>query len=196
MASERNRLTRIYTRSGDQGTTRLVGGQEVSKASARIRAYGTVDELSSALGLARALRAQDPLSADGGAELERQLRRIQNDLFHVGADLATEPADRWENMVLPGEEEVRRLEGWIDAMNEELGPLKEFLLPGGGLVASQLHVARTLCRRAEREVVPLVETQAHDTRSMVYLNRLSDYLFVAARHANRLAGHQDELWER
>jgi cob(I)alamin adenosyltransferase len=188
------RLNRIYTRTGDDGSTGLVDGSRVSKADARVAAYGTVDEANSVLGVARLHAAGDHLAMIG---------RIQNDLFDLGADLAT-PGAEWEPGAAQPEwpplrvapSQVARLEAEIDAMNAELVPLNSFVLPGGTPLSAQLHVARTIVRRAEREAVVAAAQAPVNPAAMHYLNRLSDHLFVMARHANRLegGGEGDPLW--
>lgn len=189
------RITRVYTRTGDRGTTRLVGGRERPKDDIRIEAYGTVDELNAVLGLARTFNDRSP--AAEAARLGSMLRDIQNDLFDVGAELATHPSDRWEGMRVVGDDDVGRLEGWIDALNEELPPLKEFILPGGGPVGAFLHQARTVCRRAERRLVTLLHTEPETGEGTLrYLNRLSDLLFVMSRWAAKALGEQEYLWRR
>lgn len=183
-------LNRIYTRAGDGGRTQLVGGERRKKHDLRIESYGTVDELNAAIGIAR-------LHTGGDAELDAVLARIQNDLFDLGADLATPPREaskpREDLRVLASQ--VDRLEGEIDAMNEGLEPLRSFVLPGGTPAAANLHLARTVCRRAERLVVALAEKPEETVAPELirYLNRLSDLLFVAARHAND-GGARDVLW--
>ena len=173
-------LNRIYTRAGDAGTTRLASGAQVSKADARVEAYGAVDEANACLGLARVH------TRDAG-EFDALLARLQNELFDLGADLAT-PATADE---APGsrlrilDSQVARLEAEIDALNAQLPELKSFVLPGGTEAAAALHLARTICRRAEREAVRLVEAgEQVSGPAMRYLNRLSDLLFIAARYAN------------
>jgi cob(I)alamin adenosyltransferase len=188
------RLNRIYTKAGDGGETRLVGGQKVAKNSARIETYGTVDELSSCLGLARAALATAPVPA-GAAELSDVIKRIQNELFNLGSDLATLPEDRHPQQPLIEARHVTALENEIDAWNEAIPPLRSFVLPGGGWVASTLHLARTVCRRAERLVVSLRATEAVGDQVLPYLNRLSDALFVMSRHASRLYAEPEPLWE-
>jgi len=188
------RLNRIYTKAGDGGHTRLVGGQKVPKNTPRIEAYGTVDELMACLGLARTALAS-PGAPDGAAALEAVLRRIQNELFNVGSDLATLPADRHPQRPQVGERHVEALEREMDAWNESLPELRSFIVPGGGLVASYLHLARTVCRRAERQVVGLAAEEPADSQNLRYLNRLSDALFVMSRHASRLYGEPEPLWE-
>jgi cob(I)alamin adenosyltransferase len=188
------RLNRIYTKAGDGGETRLVGGQKVAKDSARIETYGTVDELSSCLGLARAALATAPVPA-GAAELSDVIKRIQNELFNLGSDLATLPEDRHPKQPLIEARHVTALEHEIDAWNESIPPLRSFVLPGGGWVASTLHLARTVCRRAERLVVSLRATESVGDQVLPYLNRLSDALFVMSRHASRLYAEPEPLWE-
>jgi cob(I)alamin adenosyltransferase len=188
------RLNRIYTKAGDGGQTRLVGGQKVPKDSPRIESYGTVDELSSCIGLARAALEAPGAPAEAPA-LSAVLRRIQNELFNLGSDLATLPQDRHPQQPLVEERHVTALEHEIDAWNEHLPELRSFILPGGGWVASALHLARTVCRRAERLVVRLHATEAIGPQIVPYLNRLSDALFVMSRHASRIYGEAEPLWE-
>lgn len=191
------RITRVYTRVGDRGTTRLVGGQEVPKNHPRICAYGTVDELNAILGIVRVHNRQSLSSEAAIQKIDGMLHRIQNDLFNVGSDLATRAEDRWPNMYRVGAEDVTRLENWIDSLNEEVGPLTEFILPGGGPVGAFLHQARTVCRRAERELVGLLEGEPETGEGcMRYLNRLSDLLFVLGRWAAKQLGEPEFLWER
>ena len=182
-------LNKIYTRTGDGGATRLVTGESVSKASPRVEAYGGVDELNATLGLARLATADD-------AVLDPILARIQNDLFDLGADLATPdlgPSGPAALRIVAVQ--VTRLEAEIDALNADLSPLTSFVLPGGAPASAALHLARTVCRRAERGAVAFAEldgTGPHD-QAVRYLNRLSDLLFVAARYANA-RGAGDILW--
>jgi len=188
------RLNRIYTKAGDQGHTRLVGGQKVRKDSTRIDCFGTVDELSSILGLARTtlMLAGVP---EGAKELAEVLRRIQNELFNLGSDLATLPADRHPKQPVIEERHVVALEIDLDRWNDSLPELRSFILPGGGMVAAYLHLARTVCRRAERCAVALAAEETIGEWSIPYLNRLSDTLFVMSRHASRLYGEAEPLWE-
>ena len=184
-------LNRIYTRTGDKGLTRLSTGQPVSKASLRVEAYGGVDETNAFIGVARQHTKAD-------AELDALLERIQNDLFDLGADLATPEQDEkpaWEPLRVV-DSQVERLEREIDAINERLSPLTSFVLPAGSPAAAALHVARTVCRRAERGLVELmaVEGEIVGEPALRYLNRLSDLLFVAARRAND-DGAADVLWK-
>jgi cob(I)alamin adenosyltransferase len=178
-------MMKIYTKTGDAGETGLWGGQRVPKDSARVQAYGTVDECNAAIGVARASGME--------AGLDAILARIQDQLFVVGADLATPGAAA--NIPRVGSEEIAFLERSIDALEEQLEPLKQFILPGGTPAAAQLHLARTICRRAERWVVALSrEAPAPNEQVGVYLNRLSDCLFVLARAANARAGVADTPW--
>jgi len=178
-------LNRIYTRTGDKGETALGTGKRVAKFDLRIEAYGTVDETNACVGVAR-LHAADDLDA--------MLARVQNDLFDLGADLCI-PEDGSETAARAlrvNEAQVARLEREIDAMNGKLQPLKSFVLPGGAAAAAQLHVARTVCRRAERLIVALAQKEPVSEAAVKYANRLSDFLFVAARFAN--LGQGDVLW--
>ncbi len=184
-------LNRIYTKTGDKGLTRLSTGQPVSKASLRVEAYGGVDETNAFIGVARQ-------HTKGDAELDALLERIQNDLFDLGADLATPEQNgkpEWEPLRVI-DSQVERLEREIDLMNEKLSPLTSFVLPAGSPASAALHVARTVCRRAERKVVELmgVEEEIVSDAALKYLNRLSDLLFVAARRAND-DGSADVLWK-
>jgi cob(I)alamin adenosyltransferase len=188
------RLNRIYTKAGDGGHTRLVGGQKVAKNVPRIEAYGTVDELMACLGLVRTALAT-PEAPAGAAELEAIVRRIQNELFNLGSELATLAEDRHPQQPQTEARHVTALEREIDAWNESLPELRSFILPGGGWVAAHLHVARTVCRRAERLVVGLMAGETVGPQVLPYLNRLSDALFVMSRHASRLYGEAEPLWE-
>jgi cob(I)alamin adenosyltransferase len=175
---------KIYTKTGDDGETGLWGGLRVPKDALRVHAYGTVDECNAALGLARAV------GLDAG--LDALLAEVQNQLFVVGADLAT-PGEA-ASIPRVGDAEVDFLERSIDALEEELDPLRQFILPGGTPAAAQLHLARTVARRAERWLVSVAREEAVNPRVSVYLNRLSDFLFVAARAANARAATPDVPW--
>lgn len=183
-------LNRIYTRTGDAGTTRLASGAQVSKSDARVEAYGAVDEANACVGLARVHLAHDP-------DLDAMLARIQNEMFDLGADLSTpakadEPPGAMLRML---DSQVARLEGEIDTLNDGLPALTSFILPGGTPAAAALHLARTVCRRAEREAVRLLEAgEPVSGPAMRYLNRLSDFLFVAARWANE-RGASEVFWK-
>ncbi len=184
-------LSRIYTKAGDQGETGLGDGSRVPKDHPRVAAYGSVDELNAVLGL---LLAHPPAGL-AAAEQAELLRGIQNDLFDVGADLCWPPGEGEQ----PGQrlrvrpEQAQRLEAAIDRLNERLAPLRSFVLPGGSQTAAWCHLARTVCRRAERDVVALARAEPVNPQVIVYLNRLSDLLFVLARVANR-DGQDDVLW--
>ena len=181
---------KIYTRRGDGGETGLFGGGRVRKDDARVEAYGSVDELAAALGVARVHVA--------ATETADRLGRVQDDLFAIGAHLATPPARSGRRApVLPGlpARRVEEMEGWIDAATSALPPLRNFVLPGGTPGASHLHAARAVCRRAERRVVSLAGEGELDAGIVRYLNRLSDYLFAAARLENHRAGRGDIEWK-
>lgn len=175
----------IYTRTGDSGTTSLFGGRRVGKSDPRIVAYGTVDELNAQLGVTR--------SENTNAELERVLHALQEDCFVVGADLAS-PDHGVGAVDRVAEDDVTKLEQWIDRLSEGLPELHQFILPGGTRSATELHVARGVCRRAERHVVELLATDARVAVVAKYLNRMSDLLFVMARYANHAKGRPDVLW--
>ena len=177
-------LTRIYTKGGDKGLTSLGSGKRVPKHDARVAAYGTVDEANAVIGIVR-------LHAEG--EIEQMLARIQNDLFDLGADLCTPEAEGKESLRIV-DAQVERLEREIDAMNAKLSPLNSFVLPGGTPAAAYLHQARTIVRRAEREMTALAEKEPVNSAAIRYANRLSDHLFVAARAANDW-GARDVLWQ-
>jgi cob(I)alamin adenosyltransferase len=191
------RITKVYTRTGDTGKTRLAGGQSVWKDDRRVEAYGTVDELNAAVGLVRAFSGRKQgVRKTALDQLEPQLRWVQNKLFDIGGLLATAPGQSFRNMPTVTTSDVKRLEQFIDGCQRELTPLKEFILPGGGQVASLLHQARTICRRAERRCVTLARGGSVDARILAFLNRLGDALFVWARWAACRAGEPELLWER
>jgi cob(I)alamin adenosyltransferase len=197
------RINRVYTRTGDRGTTRLVGGSEVPKDSLRVEAYGAVDELNSILGLARVFN-EEALRERGGSraaraaarELDDLLKRLQNELFDLGSELATPPDAFVEGMFRTTEADVTRLEAVLDRCQTDLAPLKSFVLPGGGPVSAHLHVARTVCRRAERDVLRLMRADPISPWPLAYLNRLSDLLFVLSRWIGHHLGEAEHLWER
>lgn len=182
------RLTKIYTKTGDDGTTALGGGQRVSKNHLRVQAYGTVDELNSQIGSA--------LSCGLSDRLQEALPAIQNELFHLGSDLCFVEEDK-EKYALPQIEDrhIEKLQTLIDELNEIVGPLKNFILPGGAPGAASLHVARTVCRRAERDLVSLSQTEPVGELVLPYLNRLSDALFVMARYENHQRGVPEPIWD-
>jgi cob(I)alamin adenosyltransferase len=190
------RITKVYTRTGDDGKTRLAGGQRVWKDHVRVKAYGTVDELNAAVGVVRAFNAGDADASPAGARLEAELRWMQNKLFDVGGILATAQGQTFKNMPRVTSRDVGRLERLMDECQRDLKPLAEFLLPGGGQVASLLHLARTVCRRAERLCISLARKEQVDAAVIKFLNRLSDALFVLARWIATKQGEPEVLWER
>ncbi len=180
----------LYTRTGDAGSTSLVGGERVPKNSERLEAYGTIDELSSAIGVI----ASDPACDQ---EVKGQLMLVQNELFNLGAYLAT--------AVKPGEQpacasldaaKMQQLEGWIDALDEQTPKIRAFVLPGGTKLSAETHLARTVCRRAERRIIDLAGEEYVDPRVTAYVNRLSDYLFIAARYFNFIQGVEEVVWKQ
>ncbi|MDQ2869117.1 MAG: cob(I)yrinic acid a,c-diamide adenosyltransferase [Acidobacteriota bacterium] len=182
------RITRVYTRTGDDGTTSLGDGGRVPKESPRIEAYGTVDELNSVIGVALASGLDPAVAAP--------LARVQNELFHLGADLCVREEEKEERPVPRIEDRhVAALEALMDRLSEQLPALENFVLPGGSPGAAQLHVARTVCRRAERLVVALSRVESVGPETIRYLNRLSDALFVLARAENARKGKPDVLWD-
>ena len=193
-------ITRVYTRLGDDGQTALVGGRRVPKDSPRIVAYGTVDELNAVVGLARVFNAERLRTRGAGrkhhAWLDATLEKVQNQLFDLGSELATPPDAAWEGMFRMGAGEVTELERIMDGCQKDLPPLKSFILPGGGRIHGFLHQARTVCRRAEREVLALSRVEPVGEWTLRYLNRLSDLFFVLGRWAGRHAGEKEYLWER
>ena len=183
---------KIYTKTGDKGETSLYGGTRVSKAAARVESYGTLDELNAFIGLAKAEISDE--------KVLNQLQKIQFDLFTVGSEAAT-PTDklilangknRLDLMI--SEEEISELEHWMDDLDAELEPLQFFILPSGGKAAASVHVCRTVCRRAERAMVYLNETEEVRPELIKYLNRLSDYLFILARYISKISGEKEDYW--
>ncbi len=190
------RITRVYTRTGDAGDTALVGGRRVPKDSPRIAAYGTLDELNAALGLARVFNAERLRRGAAHRRLDEALRRLQNELFDLGSELATPPDAAYEGMFRVGSEHVTALERQIDECQKDLAPLKSFVLPGGGRVSGFLHQARTVCRRAERDVLALSRVEPIGEWPLKYVNRLSDLLFVLSRWVGAKLGEPEYLWQR
>jgi cob(I)alamin adenosyltransferase len=176
-----NRLSKIYTKTGDDGTTGLGDGTRVPKDSARVAAYGTVDELNSSIGIV--------LAQEIPAPIREALTQIQHDLFDLGGELCI------PGMAMVHEADVERLEQTLDGFNADLPALKDFILPGGGMAAACCHLARTVCRRAEREVVTLSRSETVRPEAVRYLNRLSDLLFVLSRVLARASGHGEVLWQ-
>jgi len=193
-------ITRVYTRTGDRGETSLVGGRRVPKDSPRIVAYGAVDELNAVVGLVRVFN-EERLAPGAPAEapprrVDAILKKIQNQLFDLGSELATPPDAVYEGMFRMGEGEVTELEQVMDDCQKDLEPLKSFILPGGGRVHGFLHQARTVCRRAERDLLALSRAEPVSEWTLRYLNRLSDLFFVLGRWVGRHAGEREYLWER
>lgn len=178
------RITKVYTRTGDEGSTSLAKGERVSKDDPRITAIGSLDETNSVIGAA--------LAEGVVSEIAEVLEGVQHTLFNIGGALAM----KGEDHTLVREEHVSSLEAFLDGLNSSLPPLKEFVLPGGSKAGSHLHHARAVCRRAERDVVTLHKEEPIDSQILAYLNRLSDYLFVAARYQNVMDGGNEEMWKR
>jgi cob(I)alamin adenosyltransferase len=193
-------ITRVYTRLGDQGETALVGGRRVPKDSPRIVAYGTVDELNAVVGLVRVFTGERITARGPGRKrhqwLDATLQKVQNQLFDLGSELATPPDAVHEGMFRMGAGEVTELERIMDGCQKDLPPLKSFILPGGGRIHGFLHQARTVCRRAEREVLALSRVEPVGEWTLRYLNRLSDLFFVLGRWAGKHTGEKEYLWER
>jgi cob(I)alamin adenosyltransferase len=185
-------ISKVYTKQGDGGTTRLATGDEVDKDDLRIETYGTTDELNSICGLVRTLAEKDSRLT----QLALELKIVQNRLFDVGSDLATPVDKRWPNMRIIVDEDITEVEQWLDAANEGLGNLTSFTLPGGSEINAYLHLCRTVCRRAERCCVSLTKQQEINPFALKYLNRLSDYFFVWSRAVAKILDHPEYLWER
>jgi cob(I)alamin adenosyltransferase len=189
-------ITRVYTRTGDRGDTGLVGGQRVPKDSPRIEAYGTMDELNAIVGIVRTFNEERLGEGEQHRWLDEVLRKIQNQLFDLGSELATPPGAEYEGMFRLGEAEVRGLEELMDRCQKDLEPLKSFTLPGGGRINAFLHQARTVCRRFEREVLRLSREEPVSEWDIKYINRLSDTFFVLSRWVAKRMGEKEYLWER
>ena len=190
------RITRVYTRTGDDGMTALVGGKRVPKDAARIEAYGTVDELNAVVGLVRAWNEEGKGQRELHLRLDAMLQAIQQELFDLGGELATPEDFTYDGMHRMGEEEVTRIERVIDECQEELEPLRSFILPGGGRISAQLHQCRTVCRRAEREILRLSRIENVGEWPLPYVNRLSDLFFVLGRWVGKNLGETEYLWQR
>jgi cob(I)alamin adenosyltransferase len=190
------RITKVYTRTGDKGFTKLVGGKKVAKDASRIESYGTLDELNSVLGLARVFNDDLKGRLPAAQRLDEIFRRLQNELFDLGSELATPPDFSYEGMFTVGDEEVKALERLIDELQKDLTPLNSFILPGGGKVSGFLHQARTVCRRAERDILRLMREESISEWPLKYVNRLSDLLFVLSRWVSKNLGEPEYLWER
>lgn len=182
--------SQLYTRTGDTGTTSLVGGERIKKNSARLEAYGTVDELSSCLGAIAADKNCQP-------EVKGQIFAVQNTLFNIGSSLATLPGGNYTPDTDPVRPEmIQDLEGWIDALDEQTPRIRAFVLPGGCELAAKAHIARTICRRAERRILELADAETVDERIIRFINRLSDYLFILARYFNFMQGEKELIWQK
>jgi len=189
-------ITRVYTRTGDKGTTALVGGKRVPKDSPRITAYGTIDELNAVLGLARVFNEERLAEGEKHGWLDEVFRRLQNQLFDLGSELATPDDAVYEGMFRIGDAEVKELEALMDRCQKDLEPLKSFTLPGGGRISGFLHQCRTVCRRAEREILALSRVEPIGEGPLRYVNRLSDVFFVLSRWVGKHLGETEYLWER
>ena len=190
------RITRVYTRTGDRGETSLVGGKRVPKDSARIDAYGTIDELNSIIGLARVFNEENLDAGDAHHFLDEVLCKIQDELFDLGSELATPPESYQEGMFRVCQTEVKNIEKLIDKCQEDLQPLESFILPGGGRIGAYLHQCRTVCRRAEREILRLSREETISEWPLKYVNRLSDLFFVLSRWISKETGEREYLWQR
>jgi cob(I)alamin adenosyltransferase len=190
------RITRVYTRTGDKGETGLVGGKRVPKDSPRIYAYGTIDELNSIVGLTRVFNEENLDAGEAHKFLDEVLCKIQDELFDLGSELATPPEFFQEGMFRISGSEIKNIEKWIDKCQEDLEPLKSFILPGGGRAGAYLHQCRTVCRRAEREILRLSREETISEWPLQYVNRLSDLFFVLSRWISKQTGEREYLWQR
>ncbi len=190
------RITKVYTRTGDTGFTKLVGGKKVAKDATRVEAYGTIDELNSIIGLARVFNDELKDALKASRDLDEIFRLLQNQLFDVGSELATPSDFSYEGMFQVSETEVTGLERTIDQLQKDLEPLNSFILPGGGKVGGFLHQARTVCRRAERDILRLSREEELGPWPLKYMNRLSDLLFVMSRWVSKNLDEPEYLWER
>ena len=187
------RINKVYTRSGDAGNTRLIGGEERWKDNIRVEAFGTVDELNAEIGLCRELVKE--IGNEKFRSLIRFLKSVQNELFNLGTQLATAEGDNSKNLPQLSDDAILKLESEIDTANESLSELTSFVLPGGSVINAQLHIARNVCRRAERRVVSLLKKENVDPKNIRYLNRLSDALFVWSRWVSKIIGDEENLWD-
>lgn len=190
------RITKVYTRTGDRGETALVGGKRVPKDSLRIEAYGTIDELNSIVGLARVFNEESLDAGEAHQFLDEVLCQLQDELFDLGSELATPPEFFQQGMYRVGDGEVARLEKLMDKCQKDLEPLASFILPGGGRVGAYLHQCRTVCRRAERDVLRLSREEELNPELIKYVNRLSDLFFVLSRWIAKQTGEEEYLWQR
>ena len=190
------RITRVYTRTGDRGETSLVGGKRVPKDSPRIDAYGTIDELNSIIGLARVFNEENLEAGEVHHFLDEVLCKIQDELFDLGSELATPSGSFQQGMFRISQTEIKNIEKLIDKCQENLQPLESFILPGGGRIGAYLHQCRTVCRRAEREILRLSREETISEWPLKYVNRLSDLLFVLSRWICKETGEREYLWQR
>ena len=190
------RINKVYTRTGDRGETALVGGHRVPKDSLRIEAYGSIDELNSIVGLARVFNEESLDAGEAHRFLDEVLCQIQDELFDLGSELATPPEFFQQGMYRVGSGEIARLEKLMDKCQKDLEPLKSFILPGGGRVGAYLHQCRTVCRRAERDVLRLSRAEEINSDVIKYVNRLSDLFFVLSRWIAKQTGEPEYLWQR
>ena len=190
------RINKVYTRTGDRGETALVGGKRVPKDSLRIEAYGTIDELNSIVGLARVFNEENLHAGESHQYLDEVLCQVQDELFDLGSELATPPEFFQQGMYRVGGGEIARLEKLMDKCQKDLEPLTSFILPGGGRVGAHLHQCRTVCRRAEREILRLSREEEINPEVIKYVNRLSDLFFVLSRWIAKQTGEQEYLWQR
>lgn len=190
------RITKVYTRTGDRGETALVGGKRVPKDSLRIEAYGAIDELNSIVGLARVFNEESLDAGEAHQFLDEVLCQIQDQLFDIGSELATPAEFFQQGMYRVSEGEIDRVEKLMDKCQEDLEPLKSFVLPGGGRVGAYLHQSRTVCRRAERDILRLSREEVVSPDVLKYVNRLSDLFFVLSRWIAKQTGEQEYLWQR
>ena len=187
------RINKVYTRKGDAGKTRLIGGNEKWKDNNRVEAYGTVDELNASIGLCRELVKE--IKNTKCNLLVKFLKTVQNELFNLGTQLAIDKEGSSENLPQLSDESILKLESEIDTANESLSELTSFVLPGGSVINAQFHIARNICRRAERRVVSLAKKENVDTINIRYLNRLSDALFVWSRWISNINGDKENFWD-
>ncbi|MBC8311609.1 MAG: cob(I)yrinic acid a,c-diamide adenosyltransferase [Candidatus Marinimicrobia bacterium] len=192
-ASSNIRINKVYTKTGDKGKTRIVGGEKRSKDDPRVEAYGSVDELNSHLGLCRDLLIKH--NRDEFKELIQFLKIVQNELFDLGTQLACSDGELNSSLPKIKEKSIKELESEIDSANSDLGELKSFVLPGGSILNSQFHIARSICRRAERRAVTLANIESVEAINIIYLNRLSDALFVWSRWISHILNDNENLWE-
>ena len=187
------RINKVYTRTGDSGKTRLIGGKKLWKDNIRVEAFGTVDELNAEIGLCRELVKE--IGNEKFRSLIRFLKSVQNELFNLGTQLATAEGHNSKNLPQLSDDAILKLESEIDAANESLSELTSFVLPGGSVINAQFHIARNICRRTERRVVSLSKEENVDSENIRYLNRLSDALFVWSRWVSKIIGDEENLWD-